>query len=157
MNTTCPTETRWITRGAVLVGVAIGLGAWAAHGLEKTIASQYAGKTKEVAGQIVPAVTKYVGDFRTAAEYQLSQGLGLILIGLLDRQNRNRVLRSAALCLLLGTLLFSGSLYALVLSGQTILGAITPIGGVLLIVGWGLVAYGGCPCCRQTPAASDQT
>ena len=45
----------------------------------------------------------------------------------------------------MGTILFSGSLYALVLSKQTWLGAITPIGGVLFIVGWFALAYAGCP------------
>jgi uncharacterized membrane protein YgdD (TMEM256/DUF423 family) len=140
-------NTRWITIGAALVCLAIGLGAWAAHGLEKTIAPQYEGMTKVVAGQTVPAVAKYVGDFKTAAEYQLSQGLGLVFLGLLTAKNPSRALRAAGVCLLLGTLLFSGSLYALVLTGVTKLGAITPIGGVLLMVGWALIAYGACPCC----------
>ncbi len=139
-------ETRFISIGAALVCLALGLGAWAAHGLEKTIAAQYDGKTKDVAGQTIPAVTKYVGDFKTAADYQLGQGLGLILIGILCRQNPSRVLRVAEVCLLLGTVLFSGSLYVLVLTGVTKWGAVTPIGGLLLMVGWGLVAYGACAC-----------
>ncbi len=144
---TCITpESRFISIGAALVCLAIGLGAWAAHGLEKTIASQYEGKTKLVAGQTIPAVTKYVGDFQTAADYQLGQGLGLILIGILYRQNPSWVLRAAGVCLCLGTALFSGSLYILVLTGITKLGAVTPIGGLLLMVGWALVAYGACPC-----------
>ena len=51
---TCITpESRFISIGAALVCLAIGLGAWAAHGLEKTIASQYEGKTKLVAGQTI--------------------------------------------------------------------------------------------------------
>ena len=144
---TCTTpESRFVSIGAALVCLAIGLGAWAAHGLEKTIAVQYEGKTKLVAGQTIPAVTKYVGDFKTAADYQLGQGLGLILIGILCRQNPSRVLRSAGVCLCLGTALFSGSLYVLVLTGITKLGAVTPFGGLLLMVGWALVAYGACPC-----------
>ncbi len=144
-------ESPFISIGAALVCVAIGLGAWAAHGLEQTIGPQYEGRSKLVAGQSVPAVTKYVGDFQTAAEYQLSQGLGLILIGILSRQNPRRVLRVAGVCICLGTLLFSGSLYCLVLSGVTKFGAVTPIGGLLLLIGWALVAYGTCPC-RQTRA-----
>ncbi len=138
---------RWIKIGATLVCLAIGLGAWAAHGLENTIAIQYEGMTKVVAGQTVPAVTKYVGDFKTAAEYQLSQGLGLILLGLLVERRPNRVLRAAGVCILLGTLLFSGSLYVLVLTGISKLGAITPIGGVLMLVGWALIVHGVCPSC----------
>lgn len=137
----------WTTIGAVLVCIAIGMGAWAAHGLEKAIASKYEGDWKLVAGQSVPAVTKYVGDFKTAADYQMSQGLGLVLLGLLIARNPSRTLRAAGVCLLLGTLLFSGSLYVLVLTGITKLGAITPIGGLLLMIGWVLIAVGVCPCC----------
>ena len=148
MTTSSPSLTNsWSTIGAVLVCIAIGMGAWAAHGLEKAIASKYAGITKEVAGQTVPAVTKYVGDFKTAADYQMSQGLGLVLLGLLISLRPSRVLRAAGVCLLLGTLLFSGSLYVLVLTGITKLGAITPIGGLLLMIGWVLIAVGVCPCC----------
>ena len=139
----------WSKIGAILVCIAIGMGAWAAHGLEKTIASKYEGKTKEVAGQTVPAVTKYVGDFKTAAEYQMSQGLGLVLLGFLVAKKPSGTLRAAGVCLLLGTLLFSGSLYVLVLMGITILGAITPIGGLLLMIGWVLIACGACHSCRS--------
>ena len=150
---TCATESRFISIGAALVCLAIGLGAWAAHGLERVIAEQYAGKTKDVAGQTIPAVAKYLGDFETAAHYQLAQGLGLILIGILCQQNASRVLRAAGVCVLLGTLLFSGSLYILVLSGVTKWGAVTPFGGLLLMVGWALVAYAACPC-RRSPTES---
>ena len=137
-----------------MVCLAIGLGAWAAHGLEKTIAPTYEGQFKIVAGQTLPAVAKYVDDFKTAAEYQLTQGLGLILLGILCRQKPSRVLRAAGWCLFWGTLIFSGSLYALVLTGVTKLGAITPIGGLLLMIGWGLFAYGTCPCrkCANDPS-----
>ena len=148
-------ETRFLSIGAALVCLAIGLGAWAAHGLEKTIAAQYEGKTKVVAGQTIPAVTKYIGDFQTAADYQLGQGLGLMLIGLLCRQKPCRVLRTAGVCVCLGTVLFSGSLYLLVLTGVTKWGAVTPLGGLLLMVGWALVAYGTCPC-RPCPGESSK-
>lgn len=148
MTTSTPSHTNsWSTIGAVLVCIAIGMGAWAAHGLEKAIAPKYAGDWKQVAGQSVPAVTKYVGDFKTAADYQMSQGLGLVLLGLLISLRPSRALRAAGVCLLLGTLLFSGSLYVLVLTGITKLGAVTPIGGLLLMIGWVLIAVGACPCC----------
>lgn len=148
MITSSPSQTNsWSTIGAVLVCIAIGMGAWAAHGLEKAIASKYEGDWKLVAGQSVPAVTKYVGDFKTAADYQMGQGLGLVLLGLLIARKPSRALRAAGVCLLLGTLVFSGSLYVLVLTGITKLGAITPIGGLLLMVGWILIAVGACPCC----------
>ena len=141
-------ESLWITVGAAMVCLAIGLGAWAAHGLEGFITPMYEGQSKSVAGQTIPAVAKYVGDFKTAAEYQLSQGLGLILVGILCRTNPGRALRAAGVCLCLGTLLFSGSLYLLVLTGITKFGALTPIGGLLLMIGWALVAFNTCPCRR---------
>jgi len=153
-NDTTDRNSRWITVGAAMACLAIGLGAWAAHGLEKFIAAQYAGQTKLVAGQSIPAVAKYVGDFKTGADYQLSQGLGLVLLGILSQRNRNRSLRAAGVCLCLGTFLFSGSLYVLVLTGITKFGAITPIGGLLLIIGWGLIAYGACPCRRCADEAT---
>lgn len=133
----------WISIGAITVCIAIAMGAWAAHGLEKSIASKYANETKTVRGQTIPAVSKYIGDFQTGADYQLGQGLGLVLTGMLLRQHPSRLFKSAAMCLFLGMLLFSGSLYALVLLKVPVLGAITPIGGVLMMIGWALLAVGG--------------
>ncbi len=72
--------------------------------------------------------------FKTAAEYQMYHALVLVLCGLLaDRGYRLNV---AVWTFLLGVVLFSASLYLLVLTGITWLGAITPIGGVLFLVGW---------------------
>lgn len=133
----------WIAIGAIVVCLAIGLGAWAAHGLEKSIADLYENETRLLRGEKVPAITKYIGDFQTAADYQFGQGIGLILVGILLRQERTGKLKAAALCLFLGMLLFSGSLYALVLLKVPVLGAITPIGGVLMMMGWLLVAWSG--------------
>lgn len=144
----------WIAIGAITVCLSIALGAWAAHGLEKSIAGLYANETRTVRGETIPAVAKYVGDFQTGADYQFGQGIGLILVGLLLRQSPSRCLKSAALCLFLGTLLFSGSLYALVLLKVPVLGAVTPFGGVLMMVGWGLFAWGGWnlpSSCNTTP------
>jgi uncharacterized membrane protein YgdD (TMEM256/DUF423 family) len=133
----------WIAIGAIVVCLSIALGAWAAHGLEKSIASLYENETRTVRGETIPAVAKYVGDFQTGADYQFGQGIGLILVGILLRQHPCKTFKVAALCLFLGMLLFSGSLYALVLLKVPVLGAVTPFGGVLMMVGWGLLAYGG--------------
>lgn len=133
----------WIAIGAITVCLSIALGAWAAHGLEKSIADLYENETRVVRGETIPAVAKYVGDFQTGADYQFGQGLGLVLTGLLLRQSPSRTLKAAALCLFLGMLLFSGSLYALVLLKIPVLGAVTPLGGVLMMVGWGLLAWAG--------------
>lgn len=133
---------RWIALGAALAGLAVICGAFAAHRLDTELPRQYAGQTKTVAGETVPAARKYIADFKTAAEYQMSHALGLIVVGLLMQRRPGGSLNAAGWCFLLGIILFSGSLYALVLTGVTKFGAITPIGGLLFIIGWGALAVG---------------
>ncbi|MCQ9615688.1 DUF423 domain-containing protein [Paenalcaligenes niemegkensis] len=77
--------------------------------------------------------------WHTAVLYQLIHGLGLLALAAVTPLLQPRCTRLAGPALLLGTLLFSFSLYALVLTNTTWIGIITPIGGVLLIAGWGLV------------------
>ncbi len=127
---------RWIILGALSAGLAVICGAFAAHRLDTQLPKQYAGQTRVVAGETTPAARKYLGDFKTAAEYQMFHALGMIAVGLLARDRSSRSLHLAGWSFLLGTVLFSGSLYALVLSGVTKLGMITPLGGLLFIVGW---------------------
>lgn len=78
--------------------------------------------------------------WHTAVLYQLLHGLGLLALVAITPHLQPRCARLAGPTLLLGTLLFSFSLYALVLTNTTWLGFITPIGGMLMIAGWGLVA-----------------
>ena len=136
----------WSTIGAVLAGLAVICGAFAAHGLDKYFPEKYGNETRTVAGETVPAARKYLADFKTAAEYQMYHALGLLLIGALSGRQARRSLQVAGWSFLLGIVLFSGSLYALTLTGMTKLGAITPIGGTLFIVGWIALAIGACPC-----------
>jgi uncharacterized membrane protein YgdD (TMEM256/DUF423 family) len=143
---------RWIALGASLAGLAVICGAFAAHRLDTQLPKQYAGQTRVVAGETIPAARKYIADFKTAAEYQMYHALGIIAVGLMMQRRPAGSLNAAAWCFLLGILLFSGSLYALVLSGITKLGMITPIGGLLFIVGWGAVAAG---MIRRTPGAGE--
>lgn len=134
----------WIRAGAVLAGLAVVCGALAAHGLDEVFARQYAGQTRRVGGQEVPRAVKHLADFRTAAEYQMYHALGLLAVGLLLRSSPGprRSLTVAAWAFLVGILLFSGSLYVLTLSGQTWLGAITPLGGTAFLIGWAALAAG---------------
>ena len=74
--------------------------------------------------------------FETAVKYQFYHTLALLAIGLLMYQIPDKWLYYAALAMIGGILIFSGSLYILCLTGIRWLGAITPIGGVLMIVGW---------------------
>ncbi|MCA9041388.1 MAG: DUF423 domain-containing protein [Planctomycetaceae bacterium] len=133
----------WITLGAILAGVAVITGAFAAHGLDGFCAEKYAGEpVVNIAGWEHPMAYKRLNDFQVGARYQMYHALALIGLGLLAGRRPHKLLNAAGYCFLGGILLFSGSLYLLVLSGVTILGAITPIGGTLMIIGWGLFAGG---------------
>jgi uncharacterized membrane protein YgdD (TMEM256/DUF423 family) len=106
---------------ALLGGLGVGLGAFGAHGL---------------ADRVSPAD---LATFDTGTRYQVYHALALLgLAAWLDRQPRRR-LEAAAWAFTIGVTIFSGSLYLLVLTGARWLGAITPLGGVLLIGGWLLV------------------
>jgi uncharacterized membrane protein YgdD (TMEM256/DUF423 family) len=78
--------------------------------------------------------------WETASRYHLLHAVALLAIGLQSPESRI-ALHKPAIVLLVGTLIFSGSLYALVLSGIRGLGAVTPLGGVALIVGWVWLAW----------------
>lgn len=81
--------------------------------------------------------------FDTAARYQMLHALGLVGSAWVAHQWPGRAARASALCFAAGIMLFSGSLYALSLSGIRWLGAITPVGGLLLILGWLALALAG--------------
>jgi uncharacterized membrane protein YgdD (TMEM256/DUF423 family) len=140
----------WMAAGAISAGIAVVCGAFAAHYLDKKLPQMYSGQVRVVAGEEMPASRKYLADFRTAAEYQIYHALGMLAVGLLLMKVASTAGNVAGWCFLLGTLLFSGSLYALVLTGITKLGMITPIGGVLFIVGWVALALAAL---KTVPAA----
>lgn len=135
----------WLRAGAILGGLAVILGAIAAHGLEEPLERLYGGKTKEVMGIEIPAVQKYLADFKTAAEYQMYHSLAILVVALLPAPISSRNRDVAGWSFLLGILLFSGSLYVLVLTGQTKLGMIAPLGGVFFIIGWVALAIAAFP------------
>ena len=82
-----------------------------------------------------------VNVFETACRYQMYHALALFAVALLLKNQQHIGLNVAFFCFFSGTLLFSGSLYALVLTGVKVLGAITPVGGLLLVAGWGSLLY----------------
>ena len=105
---------------ALLGALSVGIGAFAAHGLRKSL---------EAAGRFET--------FETAVRYQFFHTLALLGIGLLLLMRPElKSLGTVAWLWLGGILIFSGSLYVLCLTGITKLGAVTPIGGVLFIAGW---------------------
>lgn len=129
---------------AALLGfLGVGLGAFGAHGLadREFLQHKYADlPAKVVAGHELPAGYKYFQDYQTAVRYHMWHCLALLAVGILLKAEQPKALRSAAWCFLLGILLFSGSLYLLVMAGPRWggipWGAVTPIGGSLLLAGW---------------------
>ena len=81
--------------------------------------------------------------FRTGAEYQMFHSLALFLLAALQQGPLAHPLQArAGVCFLAGIVFFSGSLYLLALTGIRAFGAITPIGGTLFLLGWGLLVLG---------------
>ncbi|QSE99085.1 DUF423 domain-containing protein [Fulvivirga lutea] len=108
-----------IKAAAILGVLAVSIGAFGAHGLNTFLTE-----------------TGRLDTFETAVKYHFYHTLALLLIGLLQQMWKSKFLDYAANLFLAGIFIFSGSLYALCLSQLTILGAITPIGGLMLIGGW---------------------
>jgi uncharacterized membrane protein YgdD (TMEM256/DUF423 family) len=115
----------WTTIGAVLMTLAVAAGAFGAHGLRNRL----------------DAYSMSV--YEKAVFYHFIHALGILLVSLLARTSAISMAGQArvAWLLLIGIIIFSGSLYALALSGVRILGAITPIGGIAFIAGWLVLAY----------------
>jgi uncharacterized membrane protein YgdD (TMEM256/DUF423 family) len=126
----------WISAGAIFCALGVGMGAFAAHGLDKVFVEKYAGQTRQVGGETVPLAAKFLHDFKTGAEYQLYHGLALLAVGLFAERRSSRLLATAGWAFAVGILLFSGSLYVLTLSGVTKWGAVTPLGGLAFLIGW---------------------
>ena len=79
--------------------------------------------------------------FETGARYQMYHALALVLVGLLAARAPSAALHAAGWLFVAGVALFSGSLYALALSGVRVLGAVTPVGGLCFLAGWALLAW----------------
>lgn len=112
----------WIFLGAMGGALSVALGAFGAHGL----ASRLDARGLEL--------------WETAARYLMYGSLALVLVGLYGQPGARRI-DAAGWCLFLGSLVFSGTVAALALGGPRVLGAVTPIGGTLMIVGFVLFAW----------------
>ena len=104
--------------GALSALVAVGLGAFAAHGLR---------------GRLEPDM---LNAFETGARYQMYHALGLFAVAWAAARWPSPTVSLAGWCMVAGVVVFSGSLYVLSLTGLRWLGAITPLGGLAFIVGW---------------------
>ena len=113
--------------GALFMLVAVLLGAFGAHALK---------------ARLVPEM---LAVYQTGVQYHLIHALGLMVIGAIqdigaNNHNGSQLLKLAAILIAVGIVLFSGSLYVLAITGVTMFGAITPLGGLCFLAGWALVA-----------------
>ncbi len=114
------TGSSWLRIGAILGFLAVALGAFGAHGLKGRL---------EILGTSA--------NYQTAVQYHFYHAIALLVVGLTVGPFRSSLAASVAgWGFLIGVVVFSGSLYILALSGMKWLGAVTPIGGVAMLVGW---------------------
>lgn len=114
---------RWAKAGAIAMALAVACGAFGAHGLK---------------ARLSPEALEW---WRTAARYHAWHGLGLFAVAwIAEWSAAPRRVFIAGICLCIGLVLFSGSLYLMALTGHRWLGAITPLGGTAWIVAWIVLA-----------------
>ena len=111
----------WIMTGAISALIAVAAGAFGAHALKERLSENL------------------LNAFEVGVRYQFYHALALLLMGVLVQRMPGA--NTAAWCFLVGTILFSGSLYALALTGLKFFGPITPLGGVVLMAGWAMLAW----------------
>lgn len=115
----------WTSWASFFLALAVIIGAFGAHALD---------------GRLDPYSQ---GVYETAVKYHFYHALGLLIVSLMPRLHALSEKRASIICSLLaaGIVVFSGSLYALALTGTKMLGAITPFGGVSFIAAWMLLAF----------------
>ena len=112
-------EKQWIVLGSAFALTAVALGAFGAHALRNMLQAES------------------LAIFETGVRYQMYHALGLLAVGVLAPYLTSPPVAVSGWLFTIGIVIFSGSLYALSWSGIGILGAITPIGGLCLLAGWG--------------------
>jgi uncharacterized membrane protein YgdD (TMEM256/DUF423 family) len=113
----------FLAMGAISGFLAVAFGAFGAHALRERLGEHL------------------LGIYEVGVRYQMYHALALLAVGILLARGASTALHVAGWCFVGGTLVFSGSLYALSLTGVRWLGAITPIGGVAFLVGWACLAW----------------
>ncbi|MFN7732612.1 MAG: DUF423 domain-containing protein [Pirellula sp.] len=131
-------STPWFHRpllviAALLGATAVGIGAFAAHGLPKRLEAQ--GLEPEV-------VQKKLDQCELAVRYQMFHALAILAMALAPIATRTAIIPLSAFAMLLGVGFFSGGLYSMVFANQIIHWAIVPIGGSILILGWCVLLLG---------------
>ncbi|WP_017756666.1 DUF423 domain-containing protein [Calidifontibacillus oryziterrae] len=114
---------RFIIIGAISAFLAVALGAFGAHGLEHKLSE------------------KMMDTWEKAVDYQMFHTMGLFIVAFAaNKWQGSSLIKWSGIMMIIGILLFSGSLYVLSTSGITPLGMITPFGGVSFLAGWTLLA-----------------
>lgn len=108
----------WFVAGALAGALGVVLGAFGAHGLKSRVSADL------------------LAIFETGVRYQMYHALALLAVGLVAARGTSPWITAAGWLFLLGIAVFCGSLYALTFTGARWLGAITPLGGLLFILGW---------------------
>ena len=125
----------WLVLGASLGLLGVAAGTFGAHALPK-----YLDRAGVIAAEVVALREAW---WETGCRYHMYHALGLLAVGWVAGQRKSLLTFVAGLAMFAGTLVFSGCLYAMALTGQTILGAVVPIGGVLFLMGWCALAAAG--------------
>ena len=105
--------------GSILGTLVVGIGAFGAHAINPILVAN---------GRL--------DTFETAVQYHMFHTLAILIVGILMKQKTHQLLKLVSFLFLFGILIFSGSLYVLSITNITVLGAITPLGGVSFISGW---------------------
>lgn len=113
----------FLIMACLLMATAVSLGAFGAHGLKKIITPDM------------------LSVYQTGVQYQFYHALGLLGVAFIAHVNSTKLVNMAGNLMFTGVMIFSGSLYLLVILNIKWLGAITPIGGVLMVVSWVLLAW----------------
>lgn len=108
--------------GALAGFLAVALGAFGAHGLRARLSPEM------------------LAVFETGVRYHVCHALAIVLVALILGRMDGWLVRTAGWMFTAGIVLFSGSLYLLALTGVTILGAVTPVGGLAFLLGWAFLA-----------------
>lgn len=121
-----------IALGALLAAIAVALGAFGAHALKDQLPKWYTEPGR---------ATEMLATWETAVRYQMYTAIGIVLVGLWTSLQKGRRPTWSVTSLVVGTLLFSGLLYAWVLTELKPLVMIVPVGGVAMIAGWLIFAW----------------
>ncbi|RED97509.1 DUF423 domain-containing protein [Marinoscillum furvescens] len=118
-------DKRHLNLGSTFAALAVIIGAFGAHALEATLIAN-----------------DKIATYDTAVQYHMFHALAILIVGLLMKHQPHQLLKLVSYLFVAGITVFSGSLYVLSITNYSILGAITPLGGVAFIAGWILlIAY----------------